>query len=167
MTRRDLWTMWLAIVGALVPILACAAQQRETEHPRNVGQRIEIDAPTYWFYEAMGMLQGVQTVNGRVEGTFTERQRATRFAVPADQVRDPAARTAGYKQAVARIIGYMRPGAVPDTESNRQYLRELQTKLKAMTGLDFATYDEWKQWFDANREKLKWSDEKKVFVVEG
>src|SRR4051812_15054429 len=93
---REIGMAVLIAGGVLMPIVACASQQRGTEHPANTQQRLALEASTYWFYEAMGKLEQVKTVNGHVEGQFTERMRVTRFTVPSEQLGDATARTAGY-----------------------------------------------------------------------
>ncbi len=80
---------------------------------------------------------------------------------------DPATRTEGYKLAIEKIISFLEPGAIPDNEANRKYMAQLMTKLKVITGMDLKGYQEWKKWFDSNRDRLEWSNEKKMMVVEG
>jgi hypothetical protein len=114
----------------------------------------------------MDRLQQVSVKGGQVEGAYTERQQLTYFTIPSEKLRDPAARTEGYKQAIERIIAYMAPGAVADIEANRIYMKQLRAKLISIAGVEFATYTEWKNWFDTNRDRLKWSDAKNMLVLE-
>jgi hypothetical protein len=67
--------------------------------------------------------------------------------------------------AIAKIIAFLAPGAVPDIEVNRKYLAEMTAKMRMLTGMNLEGYDAWKTWFDANGPSLRWSDGENRLVV--
>lgn len=142
-------------------------QHQGSEHPRVHRTGVALEPKFYWFYEALGKLENVKETDNRIEGSYESRFERTDFWVEKKRVMDPAARTEGYKLAIEKIISYMAPGALPDNEANRKYMTQLMTKLREITGMDLKGYPEWKKWFEENRDRLEWSDEKKMIVVEG
>lgn len=132
--------------------------------PKN--RPMKIEPKQYWYYEAMKMLQDVKMEGAAVEGAFTERSAIFYFTVSKDKLFEPKARVDGYKMAIERIIGLMAPGAVIDNEANRRYLSEQEGILRNITGKELSGYGHWKEWYEANHKKLKWSEEKKILVAD-
>jgi hypothetical protein len=141
-------------------------QEREDQPVHRQG--ISIDGKSYWFYEAMGILENVRETKKGVEGTFLVGGARTDFIVPSDQVADVFARSEGYRMAIEKVIFFMSPtGSIPHNETNRKYVANLKERLRKMTGMNFKGYTEWKEWLDANRDKLHWSKDKNLMIVEG
>ena len=123
-----------------------------------------IEAHQYWFYELLGQLKDVKTDLDFTRGAYMDRQRPVQFSTRTAEVRDPAQRARGYVRAMATILGYMAPRAIPDNEANRQYLRELTQRMQKITGKPFTKYDEWRNWFETNRDYLFWSEEQQLLL---
>ncbi|MDD5434453.1 MAG: hypothetical protein PH343_03390 [Nitrospira sp.] len=173
--KRLLITFFSALVFIISMSVIIHAETMDTrkvkpkEHegigtPQN--RAIKIEPKQYWYYEALKMLQDVKMEGAVVEGVFTERSTIFYFTVSKDKLFEPKARVEGYKMAIERIIGLMAPGAVTDNEANRKYLSEQEGILRSITGKELSGYGSWKEWFEANRNKLKWSEEKKMLVAD-
>jgi len=145
---------------------ASSGEQNNSEHSRPSNRRVVLDPKLYWYYAAMGKLEHLKTSEGQVEGSYSERGVRTEFTIKTSDLKNPVARTKGYKLAVEKIIAYMAPGAVPDNEANRKYMAELTKNLEAITGMHFTGHDDWKKWFDANHEKLQWSEAQNTLIVQ-
>lgn len=149
--------------------LACARQatrpQRPPSQEHRAGPNMEqLDAEHYWYYELLGKLRDVKSDPDFTRGIYMDRLRPVPFVTSTEGLRDAAQRTKGYVSAIATILGYMSPGAIPDNEANRRYLFELTERMRKATGKSFSGYDEWRNWFEANRDFLDWSEERQLLV---
>jgi hypothetical protein len=168
------WTSGPLVTLGLVACsvwFACAREARasepeQTENAATSFVLVEFEPEVFWFYEMIGGLSDVNTRGDRVEGILTERGERTPFRTDRSGVEDPASRTAGYRDAAARIVAYMAPGALPDNEANRAYLRELEARLQQVTGLDLEGYVAWSHWYAESAEELRWSEADGVLVRE-
>jgi hypothetical protein len=137
----------------------------QSEHSQATGQSVELDPTYYWYLEAMGKLENLRTLDGTVEGSYAERLRITHFTIDEEKLQDPKARTEGYKKAVKKIIGYMAPGAVVDSEANRDYLTKLKSTLSRLTALSLSDYEAWRAWWESNESELRWSEGRQMLIV--
>jgi hypothetical protein len=150
--------------------LASAPQRSQTsQRPPSLehvpGPQVErIEAQRYWYYELLGRVRDVKPDPDFTWGVYMDRQRPVQFSTPSEELRDAAQRAKGYIEAMVTILGYMAPRAIPDNEANRRYLLELTQRMQKVTGQPFAKYDEWRNWFKANRDYLVWSEERQLLL---
>lgn len=167
--------IFIGVTAALVFVMltgeemACARQTTRTprapSQEHRPGPNVEqLDPERYWYYELLGKLRDVKSDPDFTRGAYMDRLRPVQFVTSTEGLRDAAQRTKGYISAIATILGYMSPGAIPDNEANRRYLFELTERMRKATGKSFSAYDEWRNWFEANRDYLDWSEERQLLV---
>lgn len=151
--RRNL--TWSAEAGRLVV-------DAEAGPEGHLTQAEEIDATTYWTYEALAVTSHVKDGPLERRGRYNVLSRAGVFRVPLAGLEDREAHFAGYYAAVEQLVlGLASQTGVDDSVRTFVVLR-----LQQITGETFEKPEQWMRWWVRNRAGLALSGDGKRLVVE-
>ena len=122
----------------------------------------EIDATSYWTYEALGALSEVR--DGPVErrGRYDLASNDGRFRVPLAGLADREARFAGYRDAVEQLV----LGLAGQTGADESLRGPLVARLKQLTGENLDRPEQWLRWWVRNRDSLMLSGDGRRLITE-
>jgi hypothetical protein len=130
--------------------------------PEDVSQSEEIDAVTYWTYEALGVTSQVRDGPVDRRGRYRLRVKQGSFRVPLAELEDRKVRLTGYLEAVELLVLRLSdPSALSETDR-----RAMVARLEQLTGERLATPQAWLPWWMRNRDGLILSGDGQRLITE-
>lgn len=146
---------------------APAPQPKDTEHTFSATNRVQLDGPSYWFYEGLGRITVQSTTQDGIDGGFEERQNTVYFHTSNVALNAPTARTEGYRRALDRVAAFLAPAALPDNAASNAYRADLKRRAEALIGHALGDANEFGQWWASNRDRLCWSEQTRTLATCG
>jgi hypothetical protein len=146
---------WSAEAGKLIvdPEAGPGLERAEAE---------EIDATTYWTYDALGVLSEVKDGPLERRGRYDLPANDGHFRVRLAGLDDREARFAGYRDAVEQLVF----GLADQTTMDGSVRGAAVERLKLLTGEKFDRPEQWLRWWVRNRDGLVLSGDGKRLIVE-
>jgi len=125
------------------------------------GEVAELDAATYWTYEALGAVSREKDGHGERRGHYELPLRSGRFRVSLAALEDREARFQGYLAAAQQLVLYLTETAGPSALRTAALAR-----LRLVTAESFETAEQWLVWWVRNRDALVLSGDGKRLLTE-
>jgi hypothetical protein len=119
----------------------------------------EMSAELYWYYEKQGLLEGVETKDDEVTGYYFEKHGKSPFRIKSEYLNDQDSKNQGYLRVLDDLVS-----RVTYSSGNEAVMRA-EAELQKMTGLKLKR-EEWDNWLNVNRNRLRWSRSENRFVLE-
>jgi hypothetical protein len=119
----------------------------------------ELTAEQYYFHALLGHITMESRNEGQTSGLYRTPHGSIPFTVGQAELEAPGAKLSGAKLAVEHLLAFLANRS--STQSGEPAFR----LLEELTGLR-ATPDEWRDWYELNRERLDWSEREQRLVVD-
>jgi hypothetical protein len=146
--------VWSDAAGKLVVDVEASPEFDEAE-------ATELDAPTYWTYEALGAVSREKDAHGERRGRYELPLRSGSFRVALATLEDREARLQGYLAAVQQLVL-----SLTESDGSPALRSAALARLRLVTTESFDAPQQWLLWWVRNREGLVLSSDGSRLLTE-
>lgn len=141
---------------------------KATTIPKVSNDSIEVfdSAYNYWFFEMHGDITRIIFEDEqRIIFEVRSMEGSYKGQIDKSLLKDNRAKTKGAMEALRSLI-ISQEITYPQIHAHKQYYDKNNDQLKKITGQNFTLPNEWRDWYEENKNKLVWSDEKDHLIIE-